>query len=769
MRNESIRKIINVDQPNHLPIWSFKQEDDGVLRLSLFKGSTLLDITGQTIKLGAKRPNNSIIELTDGFEINSNELDIILKNNILAIPGIVECDLEITDVVGKMTTASFYLTVTKKMTGEDNLDASNDISAINKIVAEVLAKGKELDSNIKVVVEEANKKITAIDTALNKKLNEMQEDYNSLQRIIIDENQAANLQNQVNQTNAQLEHKANKGESISVLQIDKNKGKFDETYMTDEFLQQIAGNTSINSTVAGGGITTEKVAKKGITVAKTNFLKEGKNLFNYETCVDGKALVVTDSNVVVIDSATFSLSEFIEVDSSTNYCTSMKDGDVSYIIGFYDKDRNPISGLSYPTQAITTPSNCCYVRIAINPIENKNIVQFEKGSIKTPFTKYVPFVLEEETIPNKILTGDMIKDKTITKDNVNFLSNGKNLFNKDDCEDGKDVHGGNNAGFTSMVDYIPVTPNTQYIGSGATYYVIKFYDIDKNVISFQNFPTTTITTPENCYFVRIGVSPVEHKNTFQFELGELATSYDIWRPYIIDKRALTSKDILSSVAEKLVGKKWTVLGDSITERNWRTSKNYHKYIEDKYGMTVQNLAKSGRGYDYHFTILEQIDNDTDIITIYGSINDIFYFTPYGLGTINDVPKLQANTTYYSNVKATIEKIIELYPTKKIAIITPIPSKDNYGKLELGIEGVTLKNIANALKEVAELYSIPCLDLYNTSNLKPWNKTNNTELFTPDGQGWETYPENERKPDGIHPNSKGHKIIADRVEEFLLSI
>ena len=185
MRNESIRKIINVDQPNHVPIWAFKQEDDGVLRLSLFKGSPLLDITGQTIKLGAKRPNNSIIELTDGFEINSNELDIILKNNILAIPGIVECDLEITDVVGKMTTASFYLTVTKKMTGEDNLDASNDISAINKIVAEVLAKGKELDSNIKVVVEEANKKITAIDTALNKKLNEMQEDYNSLQRIII--------------------------------------------------------------------------------------------------------------------------------------------------------------------------------------------------------------------------------------------------------------------------------------------------------------------------------------------------------------------------------------------------------------------------------------------------------------------------------------------------------------------------------------------------------------------------------------------------------
>ena len=244
MRNESIRKIINVDQPNHLPIWSFKQEDDGVLRLSLFKGSTLLDITGQTIKLGAKRPNNSIIELTDGFEINSNELDIILKNNILAIPGIVECDLEITDVVGKMTTASFYLTVTKKMTGEDNLDASNDISAINKIVAEVLAKGKELDSNIKVVVEEANKKITAIDTALNKKLNEMQEDYNSLQRIIIDENQAANLQNQVNQTNAQLETmqniKRNKTDLIKSNELDISS----DTY-------KIKKNNLYNRTIQG--------------------------------------------------------------------------------------------------------------------------------------------------------------------------------------------------------------------------------------------------------------------------------------------------------------------------------------------------------------------------------------------------------------------------------------------------------------------------------------------------------------------------------------
>ena len=215
MQNTTIRKTINVDKPNRIPIVNFKQEDDAVLLLSLYRNSIELDLTGQTIKLGVKRANNSIVELTDGFLVDKNNIDITLKNNILAIPGIAECDLELIDSKGKMTTASFLIAVNKKVLGTNNIEASNDISAINKIVAEVLAKGKELDGNIKVVVEEANKKITAIDTALNKKLNEMQADYNSLQRIIIDENQAANLQNQVNETNAQLETKANEVDLIN--------------------------------------------------------------------------------------------------------------------------------------------------------------------------------------------------------------------------------------------------------------------------------------------------------------------------------------------------------------------------------------------------------------------------------------------------------------------------------------------------------------------------------------------------------------------------
>ena len=48
--------------------------------------------------------------------------------------------------------------------------------------------------------------------------------------------------------------------SIGVTQIDKNKGKFDQTYMTDEFIEQMAGTTPVNAIPADESITTSKLA-----------------------------------------------------------------------------------------------------------------------------------------------------------------------------------------------------------------------------------------------------------------------------------------------------------------------------------------------------------------------------------------------------------------------------------------------------------------------------------------------------------------------------
>ena len=65
-----------------------------------------------------------------------------------------------------------------------------------------------------------------------------------------------------------INNKMNRGESISATQIDKNRGKFDQTYFTDEFLQQMAGNTPVNAVPSDYSITTNKIADFAITESK---------------------------------------------------------------------------------------------------------------------------------------------------------------------------------------------------------------------------------------------------------------------------------------------------------------------------------------------------------------------------------------------------------------------------------------------------------------------------------------------------------------------
>ena len=193
MLNNTTRKTINIDKTNLSPLWTFKQEDDGVILLSLFKNSTALDITGQTVKLGIKRPNGTLvnIEASEGdnpFTIVSNNLDIKLKNSALAIPGLLECDLELVDVNGKMTTASFFITVSKKVVGETNIAATNEIPSLEKLKSDFQTD-----------------------------VNNIKAEYDSFKRAQLEVDKVTYFQNEVNKTNA---HIAENTQQIKQLQSD---------------------------------------------------------------------------------------------------------------------------------------------------------------------------------------------------------------------------------------------------------------------------------------------------------------------------------------------------------------------------------------------------------------------------------------------------------------------------------------------------------------------------------------------------------------------
>ena len=86
-----------------------------------------------------------------------------------------------------------------------------------------------------------------------------------------------------------------KGE-VSVYDIDKNKGKFDQTYLSDKLLQQIAGNTPINAVPADGSITTGKLADNSVKREKLS----DRFLFNGRIPVDNPIEnVVNDGTYIV--------------------------------------------------------------------------------------------------------------------------------------------------------------------------------------------------------------------------------------------------------------------------------------------------------------------------------------------------------------------------------------------------------------------------------------------------------------------------------------
>ena len=79
---------------------------------------------------------------------------------------------------------------------------------ITDIISENDAIYKDEDtrkSNEKQRQEEHSRKMNEVSGVVS----DIQKDYDSLQKIIIDENASANLQNQINQTNSQLEHNTN--------------------------------------------------------------------------------------------------------------------------------------------------------------------------------------------------------------------------------------------------------------------------------------------------------------------------------------------------------------------------------------------------------------------------------------------------------------------------------------------------------------------------------------------------------------------------------
>ena len=216
-----------------------------------------------------------------------------------------------------------------------------------------------------------------------------------------------------------------------------------------------------------------------------------------------------------------------------------------------------------------------------------------------------------------------------------------------------------------------------------------------------------------------------------------------WNPTTLKKQTGIQARKTQSV---LSGKNITVIGDSITEKNYRALTNWVMYISDWANANFQNLGQSGTGFAKTSPYINRISNiqaDPDIIGVAVSFNDLSAGLPAGTATDTGTSSLAGYANDF------FDALLTAYPTTPIICYCQSP----WASAHYGISASD--TWMSVLAEICALKGIPFYDdQYKGSTLKPWIAATRATYYTSDDPD-----NNPGVVDDTHPNSEGHKVIA----------
>lgn len=199
--------------------------------------------------------------------------------------------------------------------------------------------------------------------------------------------------------------------------------------------------------------------------------------------------------------------------------------------------------------------------------------------------------------------------------------------------------------------------------------------------------------------------------------------------------------------DKLQGKTWCVIGDSLTDKTGyaltQADTKYYDYLKSD-NTSIVNLGKSGTGYLQTYNesenFIDRINTMTgsenyDVISVFGGINDS---TSFPIGNIGD----RENTTMYGAIYNTFNSLITKFPTSFIFAITPTCTGYRYGYPN------DIDKIAQAIRDVCLELKIPVADVNRNAMMRPWISSFASKYYA----------------DHTHPNNDGHYIISKTVKK-----
>ena len=205
------------------------------------------------------------------------------------------------------------------------------------------------------------------------------------------------------------------------------------------------------------------------------------------------------------------------------------------------------------------------------------------------------------------------------------------------------------------------------------------------------------------------------------------------------------------------------LGDSITEGVGASSmeNNYVSQVGKSLNCEVVNYGVSGTRigrqtfiyesslWNYDFRLRAEImTEDADRVFVFGGTND------YGHGrlALGEVGERIPHTFCYE-LRLLIEALCGKYGAAKLCFMLPTRRFDEDGaccKGENGDEkGAPLAAYVDAIRRITAEYQIDVIDLYEDGI--PKSAVNTGDEYT---------------VDGLHPNDRGYRLIADKVCEYV---
>ena len=501
------------------------------------------------------------------------------------------------------------------------------------------------------------------------------------------------------------------------------------------------------------------------------------NLFDPSLIIDGTFYAdgrfYTGSNYTG-----YQCTDYIPVEPNTEYIINFEIGRSYLMTGNIfgiDANKGCIGKCTYDASkySFVTQENCSYVIInfTVGKESYDDVTLIKKGEISEPYIN-VSLIrndsIDEEKLStpvkeklNKEITIDVLHtkvldiftDKTVVAStNINHLNGVEQSPNNQFC----------------ATVFIKVKPETSYRVSrdNSKYQTvgnIAFYDKDKIYISGTQSVYENFTTPQDCEYIRFSIYIEPYTmETFTFDNMTIVEGTELKPP--------TNINILPyNKFSTLFGKKWVCIGDSITEVNSVCDWHYHDYISVENNMSVVNMGVGGSGYIHRanvnkafYQLAENIPTDADLVTIFGGVNDVLLSTKE-MGEPTD----DSTETWCGCVNKVIDVVRSKYIYIPLGIISPLPTawtdqleESNYDIQRPDDETCRMSVFVSKLKRICELKGVPFLDLFHSSNLQPWNEDMRMEYYSSRARV---------NGDGLHPNSKGHKLFYRRIEQFIEGI